>query len=366
MKKLYILFIALFAVLLVLPSVWVFASEDVSFSDNENRMLQTAPELNGERVLSGKFQDELNEYITDQFPARDTWTALGSRIKMASGMKDIGGAYIGSDGYYFEMITEDSVDKASYLQNLALVKNFAERNPGVKTSLLLVPATGSVLSHKLPANANSYDAAAMLAMAKDALPNINVPDVYGALKAHDSEYIYYRTDHHWTTMGARIAYDCLMNGKGAYKGEAELFSDYFLGTTYSKTLDSKALADEVYTVPVSTGLKVNADGMDIPFYYKDAANEKDKYKVFFGGNYGQVTIRGGAENGKTLLVVKDSFANSLVPFLTADYENIIMLDLRYYMGSIQQLMESENVTDLLFVNEMSSFAKDTNIIKLTF
>lgn len=366
MKKHYIIFIVLFAALIVLPAVWVFASEDISFSDNENRMLQTAPELSGETVLSGRFQDDLNEYITDQFPARDTWTALGSRIKVLSGMKDIGGAYMGKDGSYIEMITEDSVDKAKYMQNLALVNSFARRNPLAKTTLLLVPATGSVLTDKLPANAGAYDAEALLVMAKEALPGINVPDVYAELKEHSHEYIYYRTDHHWTADGARIAYDCLMEGKGAYKGLPQLFTDSFLGTTYSKTLVSGAVPDEVYIPPVSSSLKVSADGSDIDFYYKDAAGEKDKYKVFFGGNYGQVTIRGGVENGKTLLIIKDSFANSLVPYLTADYENIIMLDLRYYMGSVQGLMAEENVTDILFVNEMSSFAKDTNIIKLTF
>ena len=366
MKKLYLIFIALFAAIIVLPSVWVFASEDTEFSDNENRMLQTAPELSGETVLSGDFQNNLNEYITDQFPARDTWTALGSKIKMLAGMKDIGGAYIGEDGYYFEMITPDSVDQTKYLQNLAMVKTFAQTHSDTPVTLLLVPATGTVLSDRLPANAEMYDAASMLAAAKEALPEVNVPDVYGELVKHADEYIYYRTDHHWTTAGAGIAYDCLMNGRGAYKGQPELFSDYFLGTTYSKTLDSDATPDEVYIVPVSNKLTVNADGMDIPFYFRDAANEKDKYKVFFGGNYGQVTIRGGADNGRTLLVIKDSFANSLVPYLTADYENIIMLDLRYYMGSIQGLMEQENVTDVLFVNEMSSFAKDTNIMKLSF
>ena len=366
MKKLYVIFIVLFALLIALPSVWVFATEDVSFSDNENRMLQTAPKLNGDTVLSGKFQDELNEYITDQFPARDTWTALGSRIKMLSGMKDVGGAYIGKDGYYFEMIPDSSVDYAKYVQNLALVQSFAERNPLKHTTMLLVPATGTVLQDKLPKNAEMYDFGGLYAVAEHALDGVALPNLYAELNKHSDEYIYYRTDHHWTTAGAKIAYDCLMDGKGAYKGTPELFAEGFLGTTYSKTLDSNALADEVYIVPVSNKLTVNADGMDIPFYYKDAANEKDKYKVFFGGNYGEVIIRGGAENGKTLLIIKDSFANSLVPYLTADYENIIMLDLRYYMGSIQELVDAENVTDILFVNEMSSFAKDTNIIKLTF
>ena len=117
---------------------------------------------------------------------------------------------------------------------------------------------------------------------------------------------------------------------------------------------------------MSDKLKVTADGKEIPLYDMSAAGEKDKYKVFLGGNYGETTITGGCNNGKTLLIIKDSFANSLVPFLTADYENIIMLDLRYYMGSAQQLAAERNVDEILFVCEMSSFANDKNMVKLGF
>ena len=117
---------------------------------------------------------------------------------------------------------------------------------------------------------------------------------------------------------------------------------------------------------MSDKLKVTADGKEIPLYDMSAAGEKDKYKVFLGGNYGETTIKGGCNNGKTLLIIKDSFANSLVPFLTADYENIIMLDLRYYMGSAQQLAAERNVDEILFVCEMSSFANDKNMVKLGF
>ena len=265
MKKLYVLFIILFAAVIALPAVWVFASEDVSFSDNENRMLQTAPEFSGENVLSGDFQEDLNDWITDQFPARDTWTALGSRIKRLTGMKDIGGAFVCSEGYYMEMITPDSIDSAKYLQNLALVKSFAERNADCDVTLLLVPATGAVLSDKLPAGAETYDAAALLDAARQAAPELNIPDLYTALKNHDGEYIYYRTDHHWTTQGAGIAYECLTGGRGKYSGETRLFSDSFLGTTYSKTLDSDAVPDEVSIVTVSERLRVHAAGQDIGF-----------------------------------------------------------------------------------------------------
>ena len=117
---------------------------------------------------------------------------------------------------------------------------------------------------------------------------------------------------------------------------------------------------------MSDKLKVTADGKEIPLYDMSAAGEKDKYKVFLGGNYGETTIKGGCNNGKTLLIIKDSFANSLVPFLTADYENIIMLDLRYYMGSAKQLAADKGADEILFVCEMSSFANDKNMVKLGF
>ena len=125
-------------------------------------------------------------------------------------------------------------------------------------------------------------------------------------------------------------------------------------------------SDELYISPVSDDISVAADGKESVLYDMAAKNEKDKYKVFFGGNYGQVVIKGGCDNGKTLLIIKDSFANSLAPFLTADYETIIMLDLRYSTGSAQSVIDENNVDDILFVQEMRSFSNDKSLIKLTF
>ena len=99
MKKLYITFIAIFLVIIVLPGVYILATPDREFSDNENRVLQTAPALNGDTLLDGSFQSKLSKYLSDQFPARDLWTAVGTKIKLTLGFADIGGAYIGRDGY---------------------------------------------------------------------------------------------------------------------------------------------------------------------------------------------------------------------------------------------------------------------------
>lgn len=367
MKKFHIVFIVLFITLIVLPTVLVFAGEDIQFSDNENRMLQTAPDLSLDSVLDGSFQEKITAYISDQFPARDTWTALGTDIKKLLGFKDIGGAYLGEDGYYIEKITPDDVDEQNLGRNLMLIGEFTDKNPDVPMTVLLVPAAGTVMSEKLPANAVSYDARSIYETAKAALPQAEFPDLYSTLKkAAETQQVYYRTDHHWTWYGARTAYETLMpQGQYNIGTEPELFCDDFLGTTYSKTLDKNAKPDSVYISAVPE-VTVTGDGREISLYEMSAKAEKDKYKVFLGGNYGQTVITGGTENGKTLLIIKDSFANSLVPFLTADYETIIMLDMRYFMGSAQALIESESVDEILFVNEMSSFANDKNMVKLGF
>ena len=365
MKKFYLTFIALFLAAIILPSVFVFAAEDKAFSDNENRVLQTAPKLKGDDILSGAFQEKLTSWISDQFPARDKLTALGAKIKKTAGYKDIGDAYLCADGYYIQKITPEDTDPAQFEKNLGIVQEFADKNADKSISLLLVPATGTVLSDKLPKGAEMYDYKGMYAAAQSALSGVALPDAYGELAKHADEYIYYRTDHHWTTEGARIAYNLLLGGKGAYKGEPELFTDSFLGTIYSRTLLPNTEPDSIYIAPVGK-TKVVCDGMESELYDLSAADEKDKYKVFFGGNYSRVDITTEADNGKTLLMIKDSFANSLAPFLTADFEHIIMLDLRYFRDSAQAICDSEGVTDILFISEMSTFSTDKNLIKLSF
>lgn len=365
MRKLYITFIALFFAIISLPAVFVFTGNDKDFSENENRMLQTAPEFSLDSALSGSFQEKLTSYISDQFPTRDTWTGLGTEVKKLAGFKDIGGAYLGNDGYYMEKLTPESINDKSFRSNLEVVDEFAQNNTKASVTLLLVPATGTVMDDKLPAHAQIYDAEMLWNTAGATLKNVNVPNLYACLRENKAEQIYYRTDHHWTWYGAYAAYR-LLQPDGAYSASAELLSDKFLGTTYSKTLDSEAKPDKLFISPVSEDITVTADGKAIALYDMAAKSEKDKYKVFFGGNYGQVVINGGCDNGKTLLIIKDSFANSLAPFLTADYETIIMLDMRYYTGSAQRVVNENEVDDILFVQEMSSFANDKSLVKLTF
>ena len=362
MKK-YALFSVLFLLALAAPAILIAATPDRDFSDNENRVLHTAPALTGERVLGGTFQSGLEEWLADQFPARDTLMAAGTTLKKAVGYRDVGGAYLGRDGWYPEMHTPESFDLEKYRRNLGYLAQIAAQ-ANVPATALLIPCAASVMNDCLPTAAQSYDAHAAYAAAREALGGFTLPDLPTAFEAHRSEELYYRTDHHWTAAGARLAYDCLNGGKGAYRGTSETFCEDFYGTTYSKTLDPAARPDtvEIFTVPDT--LRVTADGEEIALYDREAAARKDKYTVFFGGNHGLVRITGGCENGKTLLVLKDSFANSFAPLLTADYETILLVDLRYYPGSVRTLIAGETIDELLLVYEMSNLASGDDFVKL--
>ena len=362
MKK-YGIFSALFLLVLAVPALLTLFKSDKEFSENENRYLAARPEVTLDTVGSGKFQEQMEDWLSEQFPARDLWMSSGTVMKKAVGFRDVGGAYIGKDGYSLEMHTPDSFDWAKYRRNLGYLADLAEEC-NVPAAALLIPCAASAMPEKLPAGAESYDARAAYEAACEAMPGITIPDVTAALTADTETQRYYRTDHHWTAAGALIGYHCLMDGSGAYIGSPERFSSKFYGTTFSKTLDPAADPDTVEIFPLPDTVTATADGEEISVYDLSAADRKDKYTVFLGGNHGLVTITGGCANGKTLLVLKDSFANCLAPLLTADYETVMLVDLRYYPGGVKSLIRTVQPDALLFVYEMSNMASNDDFVKL--
>jgi hypothetical protein len=231
-----------------------------------------------------------------------------------------------------------------------------------------VPTPGAVLKDKLPANAPIYDDDAMWQALQQAVPDCGFID----LRDHfvkSRQQLYYRTDHHWTAEGAYLAYTVFCENRGLPVRTPEEFgitkvSDSFLGTIYSKTLDSAARPEEIWAAKNLPKVLVTFDGKVVTnsVYAPEYLNKKDQYAYFFGGNYGKIEISTEANNGKTLVVIKDSFANSFVPYLLNDYERIVMLDLRYFAGSVQA--EIPAGADVLFLYEMTNLLTDTGINKL--
>ena len=115
------------------------------YSDNENRYLTQFPPVNVEDVMAGETQEELTNAFNDQFPGRDGWTGLSTRVKKWIGMKDIGGVYLGKDHYYFEKIMNQDISRTDYFQNLRFVNRLASLGRGAQTTVMLVPPPGRIL-----------------------------------------------------------------------------------------------------------------------------------------------------------------------------------------------------------------------------
>ena len=342
------------------------AAPERLFSEPENRYLAKRPELSADAVLSGSWQKDWETYLGDQFPGRDAAVSFAAGIRKMSGQKDIGGVWLADDGFYPEVHAADTFDAAAFSKNLEYIGGFAKHLPDTPCTLLLVPDAACVHPDLLPAFAEPYDASAMQKLAAGQLSGVSVPDLPGAFAdaAADGALLYFRTDHHWNAEGLQLACRIFTEGAGRYQGSPQLLSDGFLGSTYSRTLDAAAEPEEIFLFPVSDGIAVTADGKEIPLYDLSAKDKKDKYTVFFGGNYGLVNIKTNAGTGKSLLLIKDSFANSLVPLLTADYDSITMVDLRYFGGSAASLAAMTVPDELLFVYSMSDLEQGSELVKL--
>lgn len=353
----------LFALLLAVPLLLLLLLPARSFSENENRYLETAPDLEAEAFLEGSLQTDLEAWLADQFPGRDGWMAAVTVLEKAGGLREIGGAWLGKDGYYLEVHKAEAFDWTKYRRNLGYLNDLATE-AGVPAAALLVPSAAAALPELLPAGAQVYDAGEALRVARELLTEVQAPDVTAALQAEPAEQVFYRTDHHWTAAGALRGYRCLPEGYGAWNGTLEPFCADFYGTTWSKTLDPGAEPDRIDLFTLPNTVTAEADGQPIEVYEGTVAQRKDKYTVYLGGNHGLVRLTGGCQNGKTLLVLKDSFANCLAPLLTADYENVLIVDLRYYPGTVRSLLAAEEPDALLFVYEMSGIADGDDFVKL--
>lgn len=195
-------------------------------------------------------------------------------------------------------------------------------------------------------------------------------------RAIKQEYIYYRTDHHWTTLGACYAYSAWAEKTGQasshkldyYKRET-VFTDFY-GTTYKKApVNVPADSVELFHNRGDNKARVNMDDGAVTsdsIYFKEAASERwNRYEIFFSKNTFQIEVNTRADTGKTILLIKDSFANCFVPFLTEDYDRIIMIDYRYGKIPVGTILNiHKEITDVLVLFQTEKFMQNTKLEKL--
>ncbi len=343
-------------------------SHQRTYSPVEKRELQTRPEISITKVLDGRFQKKYESYLRDQFPGRDHWVSFQTDMELFMGKNEIHNVYIGKNHYLLEHYTEKEFDPQQISKNLQVLEKFvgkAKQNADVH--VMMVPTKSWVLREKLPAFAphykeqKFYDALQQKLEKEDVL--ISVEPV---LDAHKEEEIYYRTDHHWTTLGAWYAYEQYTKAVGGDLQRAQgkkkfrCISKDFYGTTYAK-INYARQADKIEIYEPADKLRVvynMGEKKTKTLYDFSFLKTADQYSVFTGGNQAVLEITGGIKNGKTLLLIKDSFANSILPFLAEDYEKLVVVDLRQLNVSGDRLLEMFSPTDILILYNSAQFAQD--------
>ncbi len=343
-------------------------SHQRTYSPVEKRELQTRPEISITKVLDGRFQKKYESYLRDQFPGRDHWVSFQTDMELFMGKNEIHNVYIGKNHYLLEHYTEKEFDPQQISKNLQALEKFvgkAKQNADVH--VMMVPTKSWVLREKLPAFAphykeqKFYDALQQKLEKEDVL--ISVEPV---LDAHKEEEIYYRTDHHWTTLGAWYAYEQYTKAVGGDLQRAQgkkkfrCISKDFYGTTYAK-INYARQADKIEIYEPADKLRVvynMGEKKTKTLYDVSFLKTADQYSVFTGGNQAVLEITGGKKNGKTLLLIKDSFANSILPFLAEDYEKLVVVDLRQLNVSGDRLLEMFSPTDILILYNSAQFAQD--------
>ena len=343
-------------------------SHQRTYSPVEKRELQTRPEISITKVLDGRFQKKYESYLRDQFPGRDHWVSFQTDMELFMGKNEIHNVYIGKNHYLLEHYTEKEFDPQQISKNLQALEKFAGKaKQNADVHVMMVPTKSWVLREKLPAFAphykeqKFYDALQQKLEKEDVL--ISVEPV---LDAHKEEEIYYRTDHHWTTLGAWYAYEQYTKAVGGDLQRAQgkkkfrCISKDFYGTTYAK-INYARQADKIEIYEPADKLRVvynMGEKKTKTLYDVSFLKTADQYSVFTGGNQAVLEITGGIKNGKTLLLIKDAFANSILPFLAEDYEKLVVVDLRQLNVSGDRLLEMFSPTDILILYNSAQFAQD--------
>ncbi len=355
----------------IMVMYFVMPKED--YSPLEKRYYESFPSFSGEALLNGDYTQGIENYLADHTPLRAFFVGTNSYYNLAIGNNGSNGVYLGKD----DMLIEKPFSEDNLLErNMAKIKTFSEETD-IPVSMVVVPSKGYIYSDYLPANALEYKDEEYFDFIENNLGSkikfVNILNQFKSTSADDK--LFFKTDHHWTSFGAYSAYCSLCDAMGLNKKSKNDFSiesyDNFYGTSYSTSAYYLTKREEIEVwrdkeslgvadVEIIEGQKSEKyDNM----FFDDNLSGDDKYTVFLDGNHSMVKIHNNsADSNKKLLIIKDSFAHCLAPFLSAHYSDIVMVDLRYYKLSLTELIKTEGCNEAIFIYGIDNLATSTDII----
>lgn len=365
------IFAIVFCVVIVLLMTVNILTPDKEMSSDEDRRLADRPKLYWDSLISGDYMEKYEVYLKDQFAGRELLRNLKLTLKRLGGGREENGVLLGKGGQLLETITVPKQE--SLTANLEAIEKFTKSHKNMKVSMMLVPDAANVLREELPALYSVTDQKRMIAQVKRELEeSVNWIDVESILSKHTDEAIYYKTDKHWTSLGAYYVFEEAAEQLGIRKNPAVKFATYPITATFHGSLSSRSGYKQNVKEIIDIYAQTEGDS-DVVVSYVDEQRKTaslydssklesaNQYEVFLGGDTSVIDIKTVSENSGRLLVIKDSFANSFIPFLTPYYREIVVVDPKYYGGTIQDIMDTYRITDTLFLYGGNTFFQDNHI-----
>ncbi len=355
-----------FAIFLSAFFVLNIAIADKEFSQNENRFLASFPEFSWEELFNGEFTADFETYFTDQFVFRDSFVELKATCESLLAKKESNGIYKTSHDMLLERFEVADTERAEL--NINAVETFAQ-NATVPVYLSLIPTSTYIYKENLPMFAPNDDQLEWYNYFDSKLETANMVNTFDALYDNRDQYIYYRTDHHWTSLGAYYGYFGVISQMGLVPIEIKdytekVVSDDFNGTYFSTSGVRDITPDSLSTyIPQDNieMLTLDTGTAEVGMLYDDSfLDEKDKYSYYLGGNQALNIIKSQNDGGK-LLLIRDSYSNCQVPFLAQNFSEIHMVDLRYMKQNMHDYIEENDIDTVLIQYNMANFVEDVNV-----
>ena len=380
--------VSLFLFLIFGFSIAFWILPDKAFSDEENRSLQTMPPFSIRSLTTGNYADAVNDYFADQFPLRDALVGWKGLAELAMRKGENNGILLGqgqqlarrlfdvrcADGTVLNDIDLTDPDQ---LQAASEAIERIGRRLSVPFTVMLTPRPIDVAAEAF-AYPDDYSCVIHETFYRALSQKISTVDILPLFrdKYANDEYVYYKTDHHWTTRGAYYAYVELMREWGMEQEilsenlfEKQTVSENFYGTLWSAGGMKFVRPDkiEIWLLGNEDMFSVVADGKEMEgFYNKSYLFKKDQYSTFLDGTHDVVTITKKQEQDRPRLVLfKDSFANAIAPFLAQHFDLVLLnLSSRKDFTNVTALAEEYGADRALIVYTVENVVTADKLSKL--
>lgn len=365
-----------FSILVILFTVIDIINSPNEFSELENRKLSQMPILSLKSYIDTSFSSDYEKYINDQFFLRDNWIDLKSRIEYLLGKRENNDIIFGKENYLFKKFTTFNDEMLE--NNLNSIITFIN-NYNKEVDFFIIPNSYAIYDELTPRYLPLVDQLSLINSINSYLSlksndHINTINVAEELLKNKDDYIYYKTDHHWTSYGAYLAYLTYMDYLGLeivdINNLEKITINNFLGTYYNRSKYFKADSDFITYYNI-LGLHIEIDGKEkLSLMDLDKFKGSDKYSAFLWGNNGLTKVINEniseERKGSSILIFKDSYANSFIQFLSYNYEIIDIIDLRYFKESIRNFMKDKDYNEILIMYSFNNLSTDINIRRLKF